>query len=58
MVFLLSCEYTAVVGTLVLRGFFDPRSLRLPFGWEVAGSISYIFKTTEWWCRWLLPSSH
>lgn len=32
MVFLLSCEYTAVVGTLVLWGFFDPRSLRLPFG--------------------------
>ena len=34
MVFLLSCGYTALVGTLVLCVFFffDPRSLRLPFG--------------------------
>ena len=32
MAFLLSCGYTAVVRTLVFWGFFDPRSLRLPFG--------------------------
>lgn len=37
MAFLLSCGYTAVVRTLVF-GVFDPRSLRLPFEWEVAGA--------------------